>query len=184
MWYIVPSVRYSITLTAQFQAGPPLRQFALNTMVALRGADALERAFSIASQPRVVCIKFRPRTAPMMRATSPPPASPSSPIAEDLKTNVQQPLPGVGSGFDLKHATEQEHPREKSGEYAYDPNDACGGEGEWIVVDMLDDHGEFSQSLETERAMKRFQRFQVFSASFTGKLLAQYRRPLSPRHPS
>ncbi|KAH0833266.1 hypothetical protein J3R83DRAFT_12329 [Lanmaoa asiatica] len=114
----------------------PLHQFALSTMRALRGADALERAFSIVTQPRVVCIMFRPRTSSQTGVASPPPSSPSSPISDILKTNR---LPH-------EQTTEQEHPRERSDEYAYDTNDPCKGEGEWIVLDMLDDHGKFSQS--------------------------------------
>ena len=96
-------------------------------MTALRGADALE---CIVSQPRVVCIKFRPPSAPPIGVISPP-SSPSSPISDESKTNVQDsPCP------DLKRTTELDD----SGKYPHE------GEGEWVVLDMLDDHGALSHS--------------------------------------
>lgn len=113
-------------------------------MTALRGIDALERAFSVATstQPRVVCIKFRPRSTSLTSVVSPPPSLPSSPISDDFRSNVHEPLLRVDSASDLKQRAEQEEARERSGEY-YDPNDSYKGEGEWVILEMLDDHGEF-----------------------------------------
>lgn len=142
-----------------FQTDPPLHKFPLSTITALHGADAFERAFSIVTQPRVVCINFRPRSASL---TSPPPSLPSSPISE---TNVQESDP-----------PELEDPGR--------PNDAYRADGEWVVLDMLDDHGESFHSPKCAHTIKPFQPFPVFSASFTVKLLTSYRRPLSPRPPS
>lgn len=148
-------------------------------MTALRGADALERAFSIVTQPRVVCIKFRPRPVSMTSVVSPPPSWPSSPISDELKTNVQEPLVNLDFASDVKQTTESED----LGEYAHDPDDACKGGGEWIVLDMLDDHGEFSfPNFSRWYAIECCQRFRVFSASSTVKLPTRYRRRLSPRH--
>lgn len=44
----------------------------------------------------------------------------------------------MDSAYDLKQTMEQEHPS------AFDRNDGWREEGEWIVLDMLDDHGVFS----------------------------------------
>ncbi|KAF8134999.1 hypothetical protein EV363DRAFT_1447792 [Boletus edulis] len=131
---------------------PPLRQFALSTMSAFRGADALERAFSIVTQPRVVCIKFRTRSTSVTGVASPPPSYPSSPISEELKMNVQE---HHDSPLDSKQTRETED----SGEYPYD--DAYKEEGEWVVLDMLDDHA-FSSIL---RILHR-QTSQPISSSF------------------
>ena len=55
-----------------------------------------------------------------------------------MKTNIQELLPHMDSAYDLKQTMEQEHPS------AFDRNDGWREEGEWIVLDMLDDHGVFS----------------------------------------
>lgn len=145
-------------------------------MTALRGADALERAFSVVTQPRVVCIKFRPRSTSLTGVVSPPPSLPSSPVSEEPRVNVQV-SPGLDSVFDVKQTGELDGP----GEW---PHDVYKGEGEWIVLDMLDDHGESCHSLQHQHAIKHFQHSQAFSASFTAKLRTQYPRPLSLLHPS
>jgi hypothetical protein len=101
--------RCCTSLSAPFQATPPLHQFALSTITALCGADAFERAFSVVTRPRLVCIHFRPSGV-----ASPP----SSPISE--QTHVQE--------DSASQTTEHS-------EHAYD-------QGEWVVLDMLDDNGE------------------------------------------
>lgn len=116
-------------------------------MIALRGADALERAFSVATQPRVVCIKFRSRSPSPTGVVSPLPSLPSSPISEDFRSNVHKPLVHVDSATDLKQTVEQEERGEGSGECAHDRHDSYKGEGEWVILDMLDDHGEHAVSL-------------------------------------
>lgn len=150
-------------LSAPFQTNPPLDQFALSAMTALRGADAFERAYSFTTQPRLVCINFRPRSASLSGVVSPPPSLPSSPISEK---NIQE------------DSASQTTELEDTGEY-HDNK----GEGEWVVLDMLDDNGQSSQSFKREHAIMRLQRFRVFSAFSTVKLLTRYHRPLSPRHP-
>ncbi|KAG8213060.1 hypothetical protein J3R82DRAFT_11452 [Butyriboletus roseoflavus] len=128
-----------LSLCKEHMTSPPLHQFALSTIRALRGAEAFERAFSIVTQPRVVCIKFQARSLSLMGVASRPPSSPSSPISANIKTDVQGPLPHVDSACDSKQTTEQEG----SGECAYDHSEGWREGGEWIVLDMLDDHASY-----------------------------------------
>ncbi|KAG9315271.1 hypothetical protein JVU11DRAFT_4408 [Chiua virens] len=112
-----------LSLCKDHVTSPPVQQFPLNSLSALRGADALERAFSIITEPRVVCIKFQPRSVSQTGMASPPPSSPSSPI---LESNVHEPFPSLDPTSDSK---EQDVSA-----------DACKGDGDWVALDMLDDH--------------------------------------------
>ncbi|KIJ66645.1 hypothetical protein HYDPIDRAFT_127846 [Hydnomerulius pinastri MD-312] len=130
------------------QAGnAPVHQFSLATLKALRGAESLERACSIIAEQRVVCIKFRTtQPKPVAVVASPPPSAPSSPIIDDWKTDVYlEPKVTAGLPADTipsgsKETTEPGRLKKTSTLTEYDPDDICRGEGEWVVLDMLDDH--------------------------------------------
>lgn len=71
---------------------------------------------------------------------------PSSPIAEDWKTDVQIEATDITSLPDKTTSTSKEPPdkgdhHKNSPSSEYNPEDICRGEGEWLVLDLLDDHG-------------------------------------------
>jgi hypothetical protein len=71
---------------------------------------------------------------------------PSSPIAEDWKTDVQIEATDITSLPDKTTLTPKELSDERdhyknSYSCGYNPEDICRGEGEWLVLDLLDDHG-------------------------------------------
>ncbi|KIK80657.1 hypothetical protein PAXRUDRAFT_158082 [Paxillus rubicundulus Ve08.2h10] len=132
-----------LTLCKEQAGNVPVHQFSLSTLKALRGADSLERACSIIAEQRVVCMKFRTIHPDMISVASPPLSTPSSLITEGWKTDRHQ-GPKVaasrdadGSSFGNKQTGSQEHPRESPA--MYDSDDICSGDGEWVVLDMLDD---------------------------------------------
>lgn len=62
-------------------------------------------------------------------------------MSEELRSTIHEPLIYRDAASDMRQSVEQEDLRERSSEHTYEPNDPCKGEGEWIVLDMLDDHG-------------------------------------------
>ncbi|KAF9223456.1 hypothetical protein BS17DRAFT_734300 [Gyrodon lividus] len=124
-----------LTLCKEQVGNAPVHQFSLATLRALRGADALERACSIIAEQRVLCIKFRTiQSDPVVAVASPPPSAPSSPIVEGWKTDMHQVTASLSGGSSASGSK----PRKSS--IMHDPDDICRGEGEWVVLDMLDDH--------------------------------------------
>ncbi|KAH7927954.1 hypothetical protein BV22DRAFT_1031290 [Leucogyrophana mollusca] len=131
------------------QGGAPMHHFSLPSLVALRGAESLERACSIIAEQRVVCIKFwtpAQRASPV--AASPPPSIPSSPVAEswvaDMHSEDQDGLPqtleSTKAQMEPQGQTDQTNSQTRPYTGDYRPEDICRGEGEWLVLDMLDDH--------------------------------------------
>jgi hypothetical protein len=125
-----------------------LHHFPLTSLRALRGAESLANACSIIAEQRVVCLKFQGKdfTASSVSASSPPMSLPSSPIAEDWKTDVQIEATDITSLPDKTTSTSKEPPdkgdhHKNSPSSEYNPEDICRGEGEWLVLDLLDDHG-------------------------------------------
>lgn len=138
----------TLSLCKDSSGGTPLHRFPLTSLRALRGAESLARACSIIAEQRVVCLKFQGRestTSPVPTSLSPM-SLPSSPIAEDWKTDVQIEATDITSLPDKTTATSREPPdkgdhHKNSPSSDYNPEDICRGEGEWLVLDLLDDHG-------------------------------------------
>ncbi|KAF8842078.1 hypothetical protein BDN67DRAFT_1067996 [Paxillus ammoniavirescens] len=133
-----------LTLCKEQAGNAPVHQFSLSTLKALRGADSLERACSIIAEQRVVCMKFRTiQPDPMISVASPPPSTPSSPIAEGWKIDRhQEPKVAASRSADGSSSGSKqtgERGRSRKSPDMYDPDDICRGEGEWVVLDMLDD---------------------------------------------
>ncbi|KAI5998728.1 hypothetical protein EDD15DRAFT_193135 [Pisolithus albus] len=111
----------------------PRHQFSLATLKALRGADSLQRACAIVADQRVICLKFR-TIHPITLAMT----APSTTSSEGWKTDTSKTTSGqLSSGSDK--ATEKRRLK-KSARQPYNPDDICRGEGEWVVLDMLDDY--------------------------------------------
>lgn len=137
----------TLSLCKDSSGGTPLHHFPLTSLCALRGAESLARACSIIAEQRVVCLKFRGKEfmASSFSASSPSTSFPSSPIAEDWKTDVQieatdiTPLPDKPTSTSKEHTYKGDH-HKNSPCFDYNPEDICRGEGEWLVLDLLDDH--------------------------------------------
>ncbi|KAG1747141.1 uncharacterized protein EDB91DRAFT_71315 [Suillus paluster] len=133
----------TLSLCKDSSVGTPLHHFPLSALRALRGAESLASACSIIAEQRVVCLKFRSKEP--VSASSPPMSLPSSPIAEDWKTDVQieardiAPLPEKTTLTPKEPPDIRDHHR-NSPSSDYSPEDICRGEGEWLVLDLLDDH--------------------------------------------
>ncbi|KAG2756625.1 hypothetical protein P692DRAFT_20766288 [Suillus brevipes Sb2] len=137
----------TLSLCKDSSGGTPLHHFPLTSLRALRGAESLANACSIIAEQRVVCLKFQGKdfTASSVSASSPPMSLPSSPIAEDWKTDVQIEATDITSLPDKTTSTSKEPPdkgdhHKNSPSSEYNPEDICRGEGEWLVLDLLDDH--------------------------------------------
>ncbi|KAG0705730.1 hypothetical protein DFH29DRAFT_905700 [Suillus ampliporus] len=137
----------TLSLCKDSSGSTPLHHFPLTALRALRGAESLARACSIIAEQRVVCLKFHgkePKASPIS-ASSPLMSLPSSPIADDWKTDVQieardiAPLPEKSTPIPKEPPDNREH-HKNSPSSDYDPEDICRGEGEWLVLDLLDDH--------------------------------------------
>ncbi|KAG2147630.1 hypothetical protein DEU56DRAFT_784992 [Suillus clintonianus] len=137
----------TLSLCKDSSGGTPLHHFPLTSLRALRGAESLARACSIIAEQRVVCLKFQSKVfkASSITASSPPMSLPSSPTAEDWKTDVQIEATDITSLSD-KTTSPSKEPPDKGDHYKnspssdYTPEDICRGEGEWLVLDLLDDH--------------------------------------------
>ncbi|KAI6039786.1 hypothetical protein EDC04DRAFT_1613032 [Pisolithus marmoratus] len=112
----------------------PRHQFSLATLKALRGADSLERTCSIVANQRVICLKFR-----TIRSTTLPMTVPSTTSSEGWKTDTSKATSGQLSSGSEK-ATGKRRFRKSTPRQPYNPDDICRGEGEWVVLDMLDDY--------------------------------------------
>ncbi|KAG2157923.1 uncharacterized protein EDB93DRAFT_1238284 [Suillus bovinus] len=132
----------TLSLCKDSSGGTPLHRFPLTSLCALRGAESLARACSIIAEQRVVCLKFQGKEimASTVSASSPPMSLPSSPITEDWKTDVQIEVTDITPLPDKATSTSKEHPNKNSPCSDYNPEDICRGEGEWLVLDLLDDH--------------------------------------------
>lgn len=137
----------TLSLCKDSSGGTPLHHFPLTSLRALRGAESLARACSIIAKQRVVCLKFQSKEfiASSVSGSSPSMSFPSSPIAEDWKTDVQIEATDITSLPDKTTLTPKELSDERdhyknSHSCGYNPEDICRGEGEWLVLDLLDDH--------------------------------------------
>ncbi|KAH7912340.1 hypothetical protein BJ138DRAFT_1178917 [Hygrophoropsis aurantiaca] len=159
----------TLTLFKDQVGAAPIHHFPLSALIALRGSESLERACSIAAGQRVVCIKFHPlvpKASPTM--VSPPHSVPSSPVMEAYKSDVHPELSDILPQTVENNAVQQEPygPREPSNPQSspssstYGPDDICRGEGEWLVLDLLDDHA-FSAIL---RILHRYARHPISSS--------------------
>lgn len=137
----------TLSLCKDSSGGTPLHHFPLTTLRALRGAESLARACSIIAKQRVVCLKFQGKefVTSSVSASSLPMSLPSSPIAEDWKTDVQIEATDITYLPDKTTSTPKEpsdggdhHKNSPSSDYHSE--DICRGEGEWLVLDLLDDH--------------------------------------------
>lgn len=111
----------------------PRHQFSLATLKALRGADSLQKACAIVADQRVICLKFR-----TIRPIALPMTAPSTTSSEGWKTDTSRTTSDQLSSGPEK-PTEKRRLR-KSTRQPYNPDDVCRGEGEWVVLDMLDDY--------------------------------------------
>ncbi|KAH7884681.1 hypothetical protein F5I97DRAFT_1929521 [Phlebopus sp. FC_14] len=126
-----------LNLFKEQMGSAPVQQFSLATLKALRGAESLKRASSIIVEQHVVCVQFQtmqPKLGPVV--ASPPSTTPSSPRMEDCKTGTLSNIPTTG----VRDSAGQEISQKISATRDHDPTDVCHGEGEWVVLDMLDDH--------------------------------------------
>ncbi|OJA18877.1 hypothetical protein AZE42_06290 [Rhizopogon vesiculosus] len=134
----------TLSLCKDSTGGTPVHHFPLTSLRALRGAESLARACSIIAEQRVVCLKFskEPKVSPLVASSS---SLPSSPIADDWKTDIyiepkdinplsEKPPPA------LKETSDNRDHNKHSPASDYNPEDICRGEGEWLVLDLLDDH--------------------------------------------
>lgn len=134
----------TLSLCKDSSGGTPLHHFPLTSLRALRGAESLARACSIIAEQRVVCLKFQSKEfmASSVSASSPPLSLPSSPISEDWKTAVQIEVTDINSLPDkaINEPPDKGDHHKNSSSSDYNPEDICCGEGEWLVLDLLDDH--------------------------------------------
>jgi hypothetical protein len=123
-----------------------VHHFPLAALRALRGAESLARACSIIAEQRVVCLKFQGKEPNLSPLVSSSPSFSSSPIAEDWKTDIQleakdiTPLPDKPPPASKETPDNRDHKKNFPAS-DYSMEDICRGEGEWLVLDLLDDHG-------------------------------------------
>ncbi|KAG2074172.1 hypothetical protein BDR04DRAFT_1229434 [Suillus decipiens] len=133
-----------LSLCKDSSGGTPLHHFPLTSLRALRGAESLARACSIIAEQRVVCLKFQSKEfmASSVSASLPLMSLPSSPISEDWKTAVQIEVTDINSLPDkaINELPDKRDHHKNSSSSDYNPEDICRGEGEWLVLDLLDDH--------------------------------------------
>lgn len=133
-----------LSLYKDSSGGTPLHHFPLTSLRALRGAESLARACSIIAEQRVVCLKFQSKEfmASSVSASLPLMSLPSSPISEDWKTAVQIEVTDINSLPDkaINELPDKRDHHKNSSSSDYNPEDICRGEGEWLVLDLLDDH--------------------------------------------
>ncbi|KIO14684.1 hypothetical protein M404DRAFT_11639 [Pisolithus tinctorius Marx 270] len=124
------------------ESGVALRhQFSLPTLKALRGADSLQRTCAIVGDQRVICLKFR-----TTRSITLPMTAPSTTSSEGWKTDTSRATSDQVSSASEKATGKR---RFRKPRQPYNPDDICRGEGEWVVLDMLDDYENVLKALHS-----------------------------------
>ncbi|KAL4062235.1 hypothetical protein J3A83DRAFT_4258974 [Scleroderma citrinum] len=127
-----------LSLSKDSVGATPRHQFSLATLQVLRGVDSLKRAsVNIVADQRVICIKFRTIKA-RPGIDTPPLTSPSYTSTDSWRTSTSKTSSNAPSSGSAR--TPEKRKFGRTPRQTYNPDDVCRGEGEWVVLDMLDDH--------------------------------------------